>query len=60
MMRCCIRSIVFLHSLFTVLGVSLLLQNETSSDLIRVSKYVLRPARFMVSIIDCEVPAPQT
>ena len=59
-MRCCIRIAVVLHSLFKVSGLSLPLQNETSSGLIRLSKYVLHAARFAVSIIDCEFPAPQT
>ena len=59
-MRCCIRIAVFLHSLFKVSGFSLLLQNETSSGLIPLSKYVLHAARFAASIVDREVPAPQT
>ena len=59
-MRRCIHIVVFLHSLLKVSGVSLLLQNETSSGLIRLSKYVLRAATFAVLIIDCEVSAPQT
>ena len=59
-MRCCIRTAAFLHGLFKVSGVSLLLQNETTSDLITLGKYVLQAARVAVSIIDCEVPAPQT
>lgn len=59
-MRCCVRSTALIYSLFTVSGVCLLLQNETSAGLTPLSKYVLHPTRSVVLTIDCGIPASRT